>query len=101
MGGTAKPEGTDSAGNVWLDGLLWGDQWTSGGTPTEVSVYVAGQSGTELVRDGLGSFVMATTPYARETAAMGEAMAALEARSATSTSAWSAPRRRRTSSGPW
>lgn len=80
MGGTANPEATDASGNVWLDGLLWGDQWSSGDSAsTVVSVHLAGGSGAERVDDGLGSSVMAASLYPREAGAMGEAMAAFEA----------------------
>jgi len=79
MGGEARPRETAVVGNVWLDGLLWGSQWSSDGATTVIDTYVAGQAGGELVLDGLGSFVKATGPYPREVAAMGEAMAAFEA----------------------
>ncbi|HVG49497.1 MAG TPA: hypothetical protein VM899_15340, partial [Rubellimicrobium sp.] len=79
MGGAARPRETASVGNVWLDGLLWGSQWSSDGATTVIDTYVAGQTGNEAVLDGLGSSVAATSPYPREAAAMGEAMSAYEA----------------------
>ncbi|WMS44699.1 M10 family metallopeptidase C-terminal domain-containing protein [Acuticoccus sp. MNP-M23] len=48
MAGTATPANVSSSGNTWIDGLLWGTQWSSGGATT-VSVCIAGQSGNETV----------------------------------------------------
>lgn len=48
MAGTATPSATSDSGNTWLEGLLWGTEWSSGGATT-ISVYIAGQGGNETV----------------------------------------------------
>ena len=79
MGGTARADRVASAGNVWLDGLLWGTSWGSGGGTTVIDTYIAGLSGEESVADGLGATVTAYAPYPQEAAAMALAMESFEA----------------------
>lgn len=83
MAGTAVDIRTPNTGNVWLDALLWGRQWSSGAGRTIISTYIAGQAFDEDVTlsDIFGDpmTVTATSPYAEELRAMRAAMASLEA----------------------
>ena len=79
MGGTARADTVASAGNVWLDSLLWGTRWSSGGATTVIDTYIAGQGGEEAVPDGLGATVTAYAPYPQEAAAIAQAMETFEA----------------------
>lgn len=79
MTGTADPRHTAPTGNVWLEGLLWGEEWSSGGRPTVVSTYIAGRSGDEILEDGQGGTLTAYAPLARESAAITSALTAFEA----------------------
>lgn len=79
MAGIANAVDLDSrGGNQWLQSLLWGTEWNSGGARTVVDVYIAGRAGEEWVNYGSGG-VTATEPWSQEMVAMNAAMAALEA----------------------
>ncbi len=78
MAGTADDVSTPDSGNVWLDSIMWGTEWSSGtGATTVVSVYIAGQGGEEPVGHDAAE-VWATIPSREEHAAMLAAMASLE-----------------------
>lgn len=79
VAGTASAVSTPSTGNTWVDSIAWGTHWTSGGSTTVVSTYLAGQSGGESIADGSGGSVFAFQPFAAELNAMAAAMAAFEA----------------------
>ncbi|TNC51494.1 matrixin family metalloprotease [Rubellimicrobium rubrum] len=82
MAGTADDIQTPNTGNVWLDALLWGREWSSGGGRTVISTYIAGQAFDENVTltDTFGDSmtVTATSPFAGELRAMRAAMTSLE-----------------------
>lgn len=83
MAGTADPVKTPNAGNKWLDSIMWGTQWSSGGAAgeaTTVSYYIGGANGAETItleEDGVAGSVTASTPLAAETQAMLSAMEAI------------------------
>lgn len=78
MAGSADPIVTADSGNTWLEGILWGTQWSSGASPTTISVYIGGLHGSETIELD-GQSVTATTPYTEELQAMLAAMEAIEA----------------------
>jgi hypothetical protein len=82
MAGTADNIQIPNTGNVWLDALLWGREWSSGGGRTVISTYIVGRSFDEDVTlsDIFGDpmTVTATSPFAGELRAMRAAMASLE-----------------------
>ncbi len=43
MTGTADYVKTPNTNNVWLDAIMWGTEWSSAGSKTVVSTYIAGQ----------------------------------------------------------
>lgn len=48
----ATPITTPDSGNTWLEGILWGSQWSSGaadGAPTIVDFYIAGMNESEVI----------------------------------------------------
>ena len=79
MAGTADVTDAPDPNNVWLRTLIADTRWTSPGAGTAISVYVAGRNGNELVAIGPVPPVTALEPYAREVAAIREAMASFEA----------------------
>ena len=79
MAGTARVVSTPSSGNTWLEGILWGTEWSSGGSATVVSTYLAGQFGGEWLADTWGSYLYASVPFTKEVTAMTAAMAMLAA----------------------
>ncbi|WP_226577241.1 M10 family metallopeptidase [Acuticoccus sediminis] len=74
MAGTATPTNGPSSGNTWLSGLLSGVQWSSGGSPTTISVYIAGTSGDETLTHGAQSITAQDSITQAEIDAMNEAM---------------------------
>lgn len=78
MAGTASVVSTPWTGNAWLDAITWGTQWSSDGTTTVVSTYIAGQM-VEWVHDGAGGSVWAFQPCSQGTAAIMASMASFEA----------------------
>ena len=49
MMGTADYVKTPNTNNVWLDAIMWGTEWSSAGSKTVVSTYIAGQRFNEGV----------------------------------------------------
>ena len=76
MVGTATPNVTQSSGNAWLEGILWGDEWSSAG-PTTISVCIAGLGGDEVVSLSGQTVTALGTISADEIQAMNGAMAAI------------------------
>lgn len=79
MAGTATPVATADTGNTWLEGLLIGNQWSSGGGDATISVYIAGQGGAEAVTMVGSSVTALGTVTAAEVDAMVCAMEAIAA----------------------
>lgn len=79
MAGTATVVTTPWTGNAWLDAITWGTEWSSGGTATVMSVYIAGLFGDETVADGSGGVVTGAEVWDEEVAAMNAAMSSFEA----------------------
>ena len=63
----SNPVNSPSAGNVYINGLLWGSHWNDLAAGTRLKVYIAGRSGNELFDFG-GVAVPANTALPEVTA---------------------------------
>ena len=63
----SNPVTSPSAGNAYIDGLLWGSHWNDPAAGTRLKVYIAGQSGNEVFDFG-GTAVTAHTASSEITA---------------------------------
>ncbi|SFE59192.1 M10 family metallopeptidase [Nitrosomonas sp. Nm166] len=63
----SNPVTSPSAGNAYIDGLLWGSHWNDPAAGTRLKVYIAGQNGNEVFDFG-GTAVTARTASSEITA---------------------------------